>query len=52
MTVRAPRYDLYRSLTGRRCVPQIRQLAWSGDPGPWLPGFFWGPFKEPERPGE
>lgn len=46
-TVRAPRYPLYRSLSGRRSAAQIAGLDWSADPGPWLPAFFWGPFTEP-----
>jgi uncharacterized protein (TIGR03083 family) len=49
-TVRAPRYDLYRSLTGRRTAAQIAKLQWSADPGPWLPAFFWGPFRPPVQP--
>lgn len=46
-TVAAPRYDLYRSLTGRRTPAQIASLGWSEDPGRWVPAFFWGPFSPP-----
>ena len=46
-TVSAPRYDLYRSLTGRRTPAQIAALAWSSNPDRWLPAFFWGPFSPP-----
>lgn len=44
--------DLYRSLVGRRTAQQIRALAWSGDPEPWLPAFAWGPFRLPSEPVE
>lgn len=50
--VRGSRADLYRSLTGRRTHEQIGQLAWSSDPGPWLPAFRWGPFRPPDKPVE
>lgn len=50
--VTAPRYHLYRSLTGRRTVAQIAELEWSEDPGRWLPAFFWGPFNQPARRGD
>jgi uncharacterized protein (TIGR03083 family) len=46
-TVTAPRYHIYRSLTGRRTPAQIAELDWSGDPAQWLPAFFWGPFSPP-----
>jgi hypothetical protein len=47
ITVRASRYDMYRTLTGRRCARRIRDLSWSEDPSRWLEAFFWGPFSEP-----
>lgn len=50
--VHGSRADLYRSLTGRRTNQQIRRLAWSTDPGPWLPAFRWGPFLPPDEPVE
>jgi uncharacterized protein (TIGR03083 family) len=50
--VSGPPVDLYRSLTGRRTYQQISQLAWSVDPGPWLPAFRWGPFRPPGQPVE
>ena len=50
--VSGPPVDLYRSLTGRRTYQQISQLAWSVDPGPWLPAFRWGPFRPPDQPVE
>jgi hypothetical protein len=46
-TVTAPRYDLYRSLSGRRTPAQIAALTWTDDPARWLPAFFWGPFSPP-----
>jgi Mycothiol maleylpyruvate isomerase N-terminal domain len=48
----ATRYDLYRSLTGRRTAEQIGELDWSEDPSLWLPGFYWGPFAQPGRRGD
>ncbi|MGA5901170.1 maleylpyruvate isomerase family mycothiol-dependent enzyme [Streptomyces venetus] len=45
-------HDLYRSLVGRRTVQQIRELAWTTDPGPWLQAFGWGPFRPPLDPVE
>jgi hypothetical protein len=52
VSVRARRYDLYRSLTGRRSPAQIGELAWSDDPGPWREAFFWGPFRPPAQAGD
>jgi uncharacterized protein (TIGR03083 family) len=51
-TLTAPRYHLYRSLTGRRTPAQIAGLDWTADPGRWLPAFYWGPFAAPLRPAE
>lgn len=48
----ANRYDLYRSLAGRRTHEQITRLDWSRDSHRWLPAFTWGPFSPPERPVE
>jgi uncharacterized protein (TIGR03083 family) len=46
-SITAGRYDLYRSLAGRRTPKQIAGLAWSSPAGPWLPAFEWGPFHPP-----
>jgi uncharacterized protein (TIGR03083 family) len=51
-TVAGAWIDLYRSLVGRRSVPQIRDLDWSAEPRPWLPAFTWGPFRPPSDPVE
>jgi uncharacterized protein (TIGR03083 family) len=37
-------FELFRALTGRRSAAQIRTLAWSVDPEPYLPAFEFGPF--------
>jgi hypothetical protein len=40
--VKADRYELWRSLEGRRTRQNVRQFEWSADPGPFLerwPGF-------------
>lgn len=34
--VRAPRYELFRSMTGRRSADQIRAFDWDGEPAPEL----------------
>lgn len=52
ITLSGHRYDLFRSLTGRRTEEQIGRLAWSADPRPWLPAFTWGPFSPPAEPIE
>ncbi|MFE0704559.1 maleylpyruvate isomerase family mycothiol-dependent enzyme [Streptomyces sp. NPDC058872] len=44
--------DVFRSLTGRRTLVQIGELAWSTPPEPWRPAFAWGPFTPPPRPAE
>jgi uncharacterized protein (TIGR03083 family) len=46
-TLSGDRYDIYRSLAGRRTLEQITQLAWSRDSHRWLPAFNWGPFNPP-----
>jgi uncharacterized protein (TIGR03083 family) len=33
-TVRAPRFEFFRAMTGRRSLDQIRAYEWSGDPRP------------------
>lgn len=51
-TLTGHRYDLYRSLVGRRTPAQIAALAWSADPEQWLAAFDWGPFHPPVHPVE
>ena len=51
-TLTATRYDLYRSLSGRRSHRQITALAWNRDSHRWLPAFTWGPFTPPVAPVE
>ncbi|HWM07014.1 MAG TPA: maleylpyruvate isomerase family mycothiol-dependent enzyme [Actinophytocola sp.] len=46
-TLTADRYDLYRSLAGRRTREQITALDWDRDSHRWLPAFTWGPFTPP-----
>jgi uncharacterized protein (TIGR03083 family) len=46
-TVTADRYDIYRSLAGRRSHRQITALDWDRDSHRWLPAFTWGPFTPP-----
>lgn len=46
-TLRATRYDLYRSLAGRRSHHQITAMDWDRDSHRWLPAFTWGPFTPP-----
>lgn len=43
-TLRVSRFELFRSVTGRRSEGQIRSFAWSTDPEPYLPVFGFGPF--------
>lgn len=51
-TLSGDRWDIYRSLAGRRTLDQIAQLAWSRDSHRWLPAFNWGPFSPPLYPVE
>jgi uncharacterized protein (TIGR03083 family) len=46
------RYDVYRSLAGRRTQEQVTRLGWSRDSHRWLPAFAWGPFHPPADPVE
>ena len=48
-TLSGDRYDIYRSLAGRRTEEQIAQLGWSRDSHRWLPAFTWGPFSPPTQ---
>jgi uncharacterized protein (TIGR03083 family) len=36
VTVTAPRFELFRTMAGRRSNRQAADLAWSGDPAPYL----------------
>lgn len=51
-TLSANRFDLYRSLAGRRTHRQISELSWSAPAQRWLPAFTWGPFHPPAQPTE
>lgn len=39
-TVRAPRFELFRALSGRRSLDQVRAYEWDGDPEPFLQYFY------------
>src|SRR5687767_14182649 len=39
-TVRLPRYEVFRSLSGRRNPDQIRAYDWDGDPDPFVTYFY------------
>jgi uncharacterized protein (TIGR03083 family) len=39
-TVRAPRFEFFRAMSGRRNPDQIRAYDWEGDPEPFIPVFF------------
>jgi uncharacterized protein (TIGR03083 family) len=51
-TLSGDRYDIFRSLAGRRTPEQITRLGWSRDSHRWLPAFTWGPFNPPAHPAE
>ncbi|MFN2587557.1 MAG: hypothetical protein ABR613_05520 [Actinomycetota bacterium] len=38
--VRAPRFELFRALSGRRSPDQLRAYDWDGDPEPFLELFY------------
>lgn len=40
----APAFEVVRAVSGRRSAAQIRGMAWSVDPGPYLPALVGGPF--------
>lgn len=44
-TVTAPAFELFRALSGRRSLDQIRAFSWDGDGAPFLPVF--SPFEPP-----
>ena len=39
-TVRAPRFEMFRALSGRRSPDQVRAFEWEGDPGPYIRYFY------------
>lgn len=39
--VEAARFELFRALTGRRSLGQIRRFSWDVDPEPYLRAFEW-----------
>lgn len=41
----APRFELFRALTGRRSAAQIAAMRWDGDPEPYVAALAWGPFR-------
>ncbi len=43
-TAVAPLFELFRGLTGRRSLDQIRRWRWDVECDPFLPSFTWGPF--------
>lgn len=51
-TLTGDRFDIYRSLAGRRTYEQITRLGWSCASHRWLPAFAWGPFQPPDVPVE
>jgi hypothetical protein len=44
-TVTAPAFELFRALSGRRSLEQIRNFSWDGNPEPYLKVF--SPFDAP-----
>ena len=44
VTVRLPRFEVFRALTGRRSAGQIASYDWDGDHGRYLGAFSQGPF--------
>lgn len=46
-TVTAPAFELFRALSGRRSIDQIRGFDWEGDAGPFLEVF--SPFEPPKE---
>lgn len=43
--LKADRFELFRTITGRRSAEQIRSFDWSVDPEPYLPAFGYGLFE-------
>jgi hypothetical protein len=44
-TVTAPKFELFRALSGRRSLDQIQAFSWDGDAKPYLTAF--SPFEPP-----
>lgn len=40
ITLRTSTLELFRAIQGRRTFEQVKALAWSGDPDPWMKDFF------------
>lgn len=49
-TLTAPAFEVFRALTGRRSLDQVRDLDWHGDPEPYLPAFRFGSFSPSPHP--
>jgi hypothetical protein len=46
-TLRTNRFELFRALSGRRSLDQLRSYDWDGNPEPLLPYFYpYGPRAE------
>ena len=43
-------FEILRALSGRRSLDQVREMNWTGDAGPVLPCFTWGPFTPAASP--
>jgi hypothetical protein len=39
-TLRATRFELFRAMSGRRSLDQLRSFDWDGDPEPFLTYFY------------
>lgn len=50
LSLATDRFDLVRSLSGRRTEEQTRALEWSDDPSRWLASMEFGPFRRPREP--
>ena len=48
-TLRAPRFELLRAIGGRRSAAQVRAMAWTTDPEPYLALLTMGPLRPPEH---
>jgi len=48
--LRTERFEVMRSVAGRRSIDQLRALPWEGEPAPYLDAFTWGPFRPAAAP--